>query len=225
MGHSLRVCTGTMKGCLGDLKALMAQSATLASKGDSSVDEEGQRYFFLDVMYLSHYYTIFQKNKHVHDKFAKSISSDYIGLILKLECSRHTKTRLTWAVYVLRFLNGLRHGQGVCHLKGCYQYSGSWSKDSRHGEGCCKYAGGAEYFGEWKNDLRNGKGILKGPGEYKYDGEWLRDEPEGQGANKKIETISIPYPYSELEWSEATLEVQSFVHEVLTRIPAGTKVL
>ena len=84
--------------------------------------------------------------------------------------------------YEGEFLNGIRHGKGICTWANGDFQDGTWV----HGEikdGIAKetYASGNVYEGEWKESLPHGQGKMTFAHGDVYEGEWSEGSRHGQG--------------------------------------------
>jgi hypothetical protein len=78
----------------------------------------------------------------------------------KEELQQGCKTYPNGSMYLGHFLNGSRHGFGICHYPNGHAYTGLWCEGKRHGLGKMKYANGNSYEGSWVNDRPKGRGIF-----------------------------------------------------------------
>jgi hypothetical protein len=73
------------------------------------------------------------------------------------------------STYLGHFLNGSRHGFGICHYPttssngqagSSHVFTGLWKNGKREGLGTMKYANRNSYEGMWANDCQEGRGVF-----------------------------------------------------------------
>lgn len=73
------------------------------------------------------------------------------------------------------FVEGQRHGEGLCVFADTSFYHGCWVMGKRHGYGTLTFSDGTFYFGEWEFDRKQGPGsIVTADGDL-VKGVWTRD--------------------------------------------------
>lgn len=108
-------------------------------------------------------------------------------------------------IYEGQWLNGRRHGHGVCvyadgtmyeggwrlgaeHGRGALMtgdrtpiYSGDWADGLPHGQGVYRWACGDSYSGDWREGVRHGRGAYLTSGGCCYSGDWKDGRRHGKG--------------------------------------------